>query len=257
MYTTVRELRSDLLKRLAHADHVVLYGPRGSGKTTLTLQLYARFTDANIPCALCKSTASLDDVTRTMEAAYPQVDTQSVSRKTARARLWEAADHRGCVLLLDHVTDVSTAMVGFGRRLRGGIAGVLYVVDVDVEREKQRMRRKRLALSARMPPASIGRLRALLRSRCQERGFAVEPEMERQILKMAQGRPGWIVQATILMGQAQYWHDGHLYPSLLCTDTEISVRQGELPLLAPKGWSPEAGRSWANPILKEIESWKR
>jgi predicted ATPase len=257
VYNSVRELRMDLLERLAHADHVVLYGPRGSGKTTLVLQLHARFTRAHIPCALCKSTASLDDITRTMEAAYPQVDTQSVSRKTARARLWDAADRRGCVLLLDHVTDVSTAMVGFGRRLRGGIAGVLYVVDVDVDREKQRMRRKRLALSARMPPASMPQLRALLRSRCEECGFAIKPEIERQILKTAQGRPGWIVQATTLMNEPRYWHDGHLYPTLLCTDTEITIRQGALHLLAPDDWRQQGSSSWPNPILEEIELWKR
>jgi hypothetical protein len=236
---------------------VVLYGPRGSGKTTLILQLHDRFSRAHVPCALCKSTASLDDITRTMEAAYPQVNTHSVSRKTARARLWDAADRRECVLLLDHVADVSTAMVGFGRRLRGGIAGVLYAVDVDVEREKQRMRRKRLALSVRMPPASMLQLRWLLRSRCKERGFVVGPEMERQILKTAHGRPGWIVQATTLMSQARYWHDGYLYPTLLCTDTELALRQGDLPLLPPSDWRPESGRSWPNPILREIELWKR
>lgn len=257
MYRSVRELRTELVERLGHGDHVVLYGPRGSGKTRLVLQLQARFTRAHVPCALCESTASLDDITRTMEATYPQVNTQCVSRKTARARLWDAADRRACVLLLDHVTDVSTAMIGFGRRLRGGIAGVLFVVDVDVEREKRRMRHKRLALSVRMPPVSMLQLRALLRSRCEQGGFAVEPEMERQILKTAQGRPGWIVQATMLMSQPRYWHEGHLYPTLLCTDTEIMIRQGELRLLAPNGWRPESGRSWPNPILKEVELWKR
>jgi energy-coupling factor transporter ATP-binding protein EcfA2 len=257
MYWSVRKLRTDLIARLARGEHVVLYGPRGVGKTTLTQQLHSRFRRDQVPCALCKSTASLDDITRTMEAAYPQVDTHSVSRKTARARLWDAADRRGCILLLDHVTDVGTAMVGFGRRLRGGIAGVLYVVDVDVEREKQRMRRKRLALSVRMPPASMRRLRVLLRSRCAQRRLAVDAKTERQILKAAKGRPGWIVQATRLMGQQRYWHEGHIYPTLLCTDTEITVRQGDLSLLVPSDWSPQSGRAWPNPILKEVESWKR
>lgn len=257
MYSSVGELRTDLLTRLAHGDHVVLYGPRGIGKTTMTKQLYAQFIRDRIPCALCRSTTSLDDITRTMAAAYPQVATLDVSRKTARARLWDAADRRGCVLLLDHVTRVSTAMVGFGRRLRGGIAGVLFVFDVDVEREKVRMRHKRLALSARMPPVSMLKLRKLLRSRCEQAGLAVEPEMERQFLKTAQGRPGWIVQATILMKHPRYWHDGQLYPTLLCTDTEISIRQGGLSLLAPDDWSPNSGRAWPNPILKEMELWKR
>jgi energy-coupling factor transporter ATP-binding protein EcfA2 len=257
MYTSVLELRIDLLTRLADGDHIVLYGPRGSGKSTLTQQLYAGFNRDRVPCALCKSTASLDDITRTMEAAYPQVDTHSVSRKTARARLRDAADHRACVLLLDHVTDVGTAMVGFGRRLRGGLAGVLFVFDVDVEREKQRMRHKRLALSVRMPPAPLRQLRVLLRACCAERGLDVDAETELQILKAAQGRPGWIVQAMRLIRQSRYWHEGHLYPTLLCTDTEITVRQGDLSLLVPNDWSAQSGRAWPNPILKEVELWKR
>jgi AAA domain (dynein-related subfamily) len=257
MYTSIPELRSDLLVRLPQGDHVVLYGPRGMGKSVLTQQLYARFRRDRVPCALCNSTSSLDDITRTMEAAFPHVDTRSVSRKTARARLWDAADHRGCVLLLDHISDVGTAMVGFGRRLRGGIAGVLFVVDVDVDREKQWMRHKRLALSVRMPPMPARQLRALLRSGSDECGLAIDGETERQILKAAQGRPGWIVQATRLMGQARYWHEGHLYPTLLCTDTEITVRQGDMSLLVPNHWSPQSDRTWVNPILEVIELWKR
>jgi energy-coupling factor transporter ATP-binding protein EcfA2 len=233
MHSSVRELRSDLLERVGHGEHLILYGPRGSGKSTLVSQLHARFARASIPCGFAQYTACLDDITRAMEAAYPKVNTQAIGRRTARARLWHVADQRGCVLLLDHLTKVSTAMVGFCRRLRGGVAGILFVVDVDVERERQRMRAKRLALSLRMPHASIQQLRTLLRSRCAEHRLSVGRKMESQILRAAQGRPGWIIQCTTLMPQTRYWHEGQLYPTLLCTDTEIVLRQGCLHLLAP------------------------
>ncbi len=168
-----------------------------------------------------------------MESAYPEMNIQGVARSTARARLWNAADRRGCVLLLDHLTKVSTAMVGFCRRLRGGIAGILFVIDVDVERDRQRMRAKRLALSVRMPPVPMRQLRMLLRSRCAEHHLSVDLDMERQILRAEQGRPGWVIHCTTLILQSRYWHDGQLYPTLLCTDTEITLREGHLRLLAP------------------------
>jgi hypothetical protein len=233
MHSSVRELRSDLFDRVGRGEHLILYGPRGSGKSTLLSQLQARFCRASIPCGVAQYTSCLDDITRTMESAYPEVNTREVARRTARARLWNAADQRGCVLLLDHVTKVSTAMVGFCRRLRGGIAGMLFVVDVDAGRERQRMRSKRLALSVRMPPVCVRQLRTLLRSRCAEQHLTVALDVERHILRAAHGRPGWIIQCTTLMPQSRYWHGGRLHPTLLCTDTEIMLRQDHLRLLAP------------------------
>jgi energy-coupling factor transporter ATP-binding protein EcfA2 len=260
VYSSVQELRADLLERLGRGQHLVLYGPRGSGKSTLVAQLRAQFLRASIPCALAQSTSCLDDITRTLEAAYPQVNTQAVNRRTARYRLWSAADRRRCVLLLDHLTDVSTIMVGFFRRLRGGIAGVMFVVDVDVERERMRMRKRArsLGLSVRMPLASTLQLRTLLHTKCAEHGICVPPEAQHQLLRTAQGRPGWIVVCTRLMTHTKYWHEGQLYPSLLCTDTEITLRQGDLHLLAPDDWTPASGRAWGNPLTDYDEEafWK-
>jgi hypothetical protein len=81
-----------------------------------------------------------------------------------------------------------------------------------------------------MPPASIRQLRTLLRSKCAEHRLSVGAGI---ILRAAHGRPGWITQCTTLMPQTRYWHEGQLYPTLLCTDTEITLRQGPLRLLAP------------------------
>jgi thymidylate kinase len=182
----VRELRAGLFERLSHGQHLILYGPRGSGKSTPATQLHARFLRTGIPCALAPSTSGLNDITRTMEAAYPQVNTQAVSRRTARYRLWSAADRRRCVLLLDHLTEVSTAMVGFLRRLRGGVAGVLFIVDVDVERERMRMRKraKSLALSVRMPTAGLQQSRA---KACAELGMILSKRSDRPSVEVDGG----------------------------------------------------------------------
>lgn len=223
----------------------MLYGPCGSGKSTLLAELETHLTRADIPCARSTSTCCLNDITRALEQAYPAAETREIARRTARARLWRAADVRGGVLLLDHLTDVSNAMVGFLRRLHGGVVGVLLAVDVEVERERQRMKPWRLgALSVRMPPTSAPRLRQLLRSKCADpRLPSLGPQSERRILRAARGRPGWILQCARLQSQARYWHDDRLSVSLLCTDTEIALRQGTLNFLRDGELMPPPSQS--------------
>lgn len=224
------------MTRLQRGEHLVLYGPRGSGKSTLLASLYSRIARNDIPCALSTATAHLDDITRAFAQAYPGVDTTSLPRRKARARLRMAADHNEGVLLLDHVTDISTAMFGFLRRLRGGIAGVLLAVDVEKERDGQRLRHRHLGtLSLPMPPAPAGRLRGLFRNCCAKHPIPRIPRnQERQIIRAARGRPGWIMQCARLVPDERYWCGEMLQAALLCVDTEITLRQGHLNLLPPK-----------------------
>jgi energy-coupling factor transporter ATP-binding protein EcfA2 len=237
MYPSTQALRRDVSMRLRRGEHLVLYGPRGIGKTTLLSDLGARLRPKGIPCARSNVTACLDDITRALEEAYPGVDTLQVERRTARARLCKAADLKSGVLLLDHLTDVSNAMVGFLRRLRGGIVGVLAAVDVDVERERQRMTPWRLgALSVRMTRTPAARLRHVFRTRCDELELPrLRSEMERKIVRAAHGRPGWILRCAELEADPRYWRGEQLFVNLLCTDTEVALRQ------SPLTWSVNVG----------------
>jgi hypothetical protein len=124
-------------------------------------------------------------------------------------------------------------MTGFLRRLRGGIAGVVLAVDVETERERQRLRQRQLGTSdVAMPPMTTHRLRGLLRARIAELDIPhLAPEHERRLLRAARGRPGWIVRCAQLLAHRRYWRHGTLYVSVLCTDTEIALRQGALRLL--------------------------
>jgi MoxR-like ATPase len=214
----------------------VLYGPHGIGKTTLFADLESRLRSAGIPCARSPETHCLDDITHALEQAYPQVDTEDVTRRTARSRLWQAADLTRGVLLLDHLTDVSNAMVSFLRRLHGGIVGVLTAVDVEVERERRKLRPWRLgALSIRMPGAATTLLRDLLHGRCADLQVpALDPEVERRLIRAAEGRPGWILQCAQLLPDSRYWQGQQLFVSVVSTDTEILLRQGALQLLPPR-----------------------
>ncbi len=236
MPSGIKQFQSALAARLQRGEHLVLYGPRGSGKSTLLAKLHARLARAGIPCALSSATSCLDDITRTFARAYPDVDTVTITRRKARARLVTAADRRAGVLLLDQVSAVNTAMIGFLRRLRGGVAGILLAVDVEKKYDRQRLRHRHLGtLSLPMPLASPRRLRRLFRDRCTDGKVpSLSPIHEHQIIRAAHGRPGWIAQCARLIAHGRYWHDKILHVSVLCVDTEIALRQGQLKLLPPK-----------------------
>ncbi len=221
--------------RLQNGEHLALYGPRGSGKSTVLAELESRLARAHVPCGRATVTASLDDVTRALASAYPAVDTLEVARRTARYRLWTAADRRAGVLLLDHLDCVSNAMVSFLRRLHGGVVGVLSAVDVDDHRERQNMKPWRFgALSVRMPLTPTRRLRRFLHARRESLHLPpLVPEEEQRLVAAAKGRPGWIVQCTDLAREERYWHERRLFLTVLCTDTETAVRYGALELVRP------------------------
>lgn len=229
----IQKFQSTLIARLQRGEHLVLFGPRGSGKSTLLDQLYMRLAHHGARCALLATTSSLNDITCALVHAYPDVDTIGVTRRRVRARLMLAADRQIGVLLLDHVTHISTAMLGFVRRLRGGVVGILMAVEVDVERERQALRQWHLGVSSlSMPPLSTRQLHTLFRAHCADLKIPdITPAQERQIIHATRGRPGWVMQCSRLIAHNRYWRDQMLYASVLCTDTEIALRQGPLRLL--------------------------
>jgi len=225
-----------LVARLQSGAHLMLYGPRGSGKSTVLAELEQRLRGLSVPCGRSSVTTSLDAITGALAQAYPAVETREVNRRTARWRLWSAADEHAGVLLLDHLSCVSNAMVSFlRRRLHGGVVGVLSAADVDDERERERMRPWRLgALSVRMPLTPRRHLRRLLLARCRSLQIPpLDPDEELRLLHAARGRPGWIMQCTALGCDARYWNKGRLFLTVLCTDTDAMVRYGTLDLFRP------------------------
>ncbi len=228
-------LVSELERRLRRGEHLALYGPRGTGKSAVLAALETRLRRAGIPCGLSPSTVSLDDITRALEHAYPEVPTSEMARRAARSRLWLAADRRRGVLLLDHLSDISNAMVGYLRRLHGGLVGALSAVDVDDDRERRRLRPWRYgAMSVRMPLTPRRRLRRALRARWQALELPpLTAEQEHQLANQARGRPGWIARCSDLAREARYWRNDRLLLSVLATDTEVAVRYHSVALLPP------------------------
>lgn len=233
MQRYLREFSASLQARLLRGEHLMLLGPRGSGKSAVLQELYLRLRRAGAPCAYCPVTQSLDHITCALESAYPGVDTGEITRRAARMRLWNAADRRMGVLLLDEFCGVSTAMVAFLRRLHGKIAGVLSAVDVDDEREQRAVRPWRYgAMSVRVPLATKAQLRKLLLARQTEFGLSeIDASARARFLAAARGRPGWIIECTELARLSRYWCEHGLLVSVLCIDTETAVRYSSLEML--------------------------
>jgi hypothetical protein len=150
-----------------------------------------------------------------------------LGKRAAGVRLRLVADRVPGVLLLDHATMVTTAMLGYLRRLRGGIAGALLVADVDSLHERDRMRSWHAgALSIRMPLMSSRQLRHMLLA---ESGTLDLPEIEprtlRYIIRTARGRVGWVAECIRRLQVSEYWRDDRLHFAALCMDTEMAIQQ--------------------------------
>ncbi len=223
-------IRSLILLRAISGQRVLLYGPRGSGKSTLLEQLRVELVRQAVPCGYAPSTAHLDDITRALTTAYPAVKAAAVRRRTARARLRLAADRRGGVLLLDHVSEVSNAMVGFMRRMVGGMTGIVLAFDVESDTERAAaIRPGRLGgLPIRMPETSARQLKVLWRRLCRQQHWVdLSPALETRLLREAAGRPGWLVQCAALAADSRYRRDGKLeLINLLCSDTSMALHHG-------------------------------
>ena len=220
----IATLSRGLADRARAGQHIVLWGPRGSGKSTLLGAIERRI--GSTPSARTDRTATLEDVTGALERAYPRTPTRGVPRKVARVRLWVAADRDPAVLLLDHATGIGTAMKGWLRRLRGGIAGIVLAVDVDSSRERAALRRFRLGSAAVRIPRLSSPLAATLRRRewAEQRLPELPTVVARALLRGAQGRPGWIVLCSSLAADPRYWRAGALSSAILRTDTEMALR---------------------------------
>jgi hypothetical protein len=179
------------------------------------------------PCGIAPQTSRLPDIVAALADAYPGARVEGLGRRAAGVRLRLTADVEPGVLLLDHATMVTTAMLGYLRRLRGGIAGALVVVDVDSAREQNRMKGWRLgALSIRMPLRSNRDLRQLLLELTRANGTpALNPYQTQYITRMAHGRIGWLCECARRLQMQEYWRMDQLRLAQICMDTEFAIRE--------------------------------
>jgi hypothetical protein len=205
---------------------LILYGPRGAGKSSLVGELGVQCRAIGISCGVAPRTIGLPDIVSALAEAYPGTDIAGMGRKAARVHLRLVADALPGVLLLDHATRMTTAMLGYLRRLRGGIAGTLLVVDVDSLRERERLRDWHAgALSIRMPLMPNRDLHQVLLAATHDLP-EIESRTLRQIVRMARGRIGWIRECARRLQMQEYWRDDRLHLAVLCMDIEMALREG-------------------------------
>ena len=229
----VRAFQAAIAARLARGEHLALYGPVGSGKSTFLHTLHACLGHEGRPSGIADATTCLGDMTQAFARAYPEIDVGGLTQRRARARLAAAAELRAGVLLFDHVHHLNAAMAGFLHRLRGGLAGVVLVLDVDGPRERQALRTRCPAFPlVAMPRSSARQLLTYLHAAGPRATPDLTPAQERQILRAARGRPGWVRLCSRLLQEHRYWHDETLYVMVLCADTEIALRLGCHPFLS-------------------------
>ena len=224
----LRAFSAELSARLQNGSHLFLYGPRGSGKSTLLASMLDDYRSRLIPCAIAPQILGLTDIVTALSRAYPEVNIKGLNRRAVGVRLRLTADRISGVLLLDHTREMTTAMIGFLRRLRGGIIGTLLVVDIDSDFERERLRGwRRHALCVRMPLMSNGRLRRLLASQWATCGSpAIDQQTTRHLIHAARGRVGWLTNCVRRLQMPDYWSGSRLSVGRLCIDTEIAIREG-------------------------------
>lgn len=111
-----------------------------------------------------------------------------------RARLRDAAfDHPG-LLLLDHFAARGSGVKGFLRSLRGTRLGIVIAADTLGARDHAALRAQCLSSTEiAIPPLGLRHIRTLWRQISASRGISLPPDREELVLRLAQGRPGYLV----------------------------------------------------------------
>ncbi len=204
----------NLAERLRAGETVLFYGPVGSGKSTALDRLAYYTGKQHRPYGFCRPTRSLRDITEALLAAYPDIRHEGRTQRQIRHDLSSAIENRPGTLLLDHFSDVGTQLKGYLRSLRGTGLGVLWVADAETPRDHERLRAMRLAYQEiNIPPLPSRIMHRILADRLAAAGplpFSL-PETDRiALIRMARGRPGWIVMICDLLRRPRFWDDGRV-----------------------------------------------
>jgi energy-coupling factor transporter ATP-binding protein EcfA2 len=208
-----RNVVKHLSEPLLAGRTVLLYGPMGSGKSTLLEALARGMKKQRRPCGFCRRARSLSDITEALLAAYPGVRREGRTQRQLRSDLVYATEARPGVLLLDHLHDVGTQFKGYLRSMRGTGLGVLLAADAEASRDHSQLRGMHLSYhEIKVPPLASHYLHRIL-AEVWSAGpppFTLTEADKSALIRMARGRPGWIVMAGRILCDTHYWRDGRV-----------------------------------------------
>lgn len=216
----------DTVEALALSGETVLvYGPLGIGKTAMLWDLARRAEQAGRPCAICPRTERLSDVTAALVRGYA-TGAGALTQRQRRSRVRLAIERKPGILLLDHLLDVGNAVKGYLRSLRGTGLGVVIAADVEQPRDHARVRALGMAYRELALPPLHGRYQRRLLDREIDSQMPPHPisESDRDaLIRVAQGRPGWIGRLVAASLQARYWREDRLLIDLLAAEVSMAV----------------------------------
>jgi energy-coupling factor transporter ATP-binding protein EcfA2 len=217
---------SSLMAEALAGHTVLLLGPVGIGKSALLAELARLFDREGCPCGSVPETRCLGDVTEALARAYPGVSSARDHQRRRRGLLRRAVIQRPGVLLLDQLRTATPAMKRFLTSLWGTGLGVILAGDIEHARDRARIRGFGLAHRELVVPAlgwrhSSQLLHRALATRDLPHPIAVPDRAK--LLKVAQGRPGWILRIADRLTAQRYWRGGRICVEVLHSDLTLEV----------------------------------
>jgi AAA+ superfamily predicted ATPase len=236
-----------LREHVARGHFVLLYGPRGVGKSALIDALGARCREAGLSVGASARSRTLADLTLALSQAYPDVVVRETSQRQARSRLRLAAEARPCVLLLDHLTGAGSAFKSALRALRGTGSAAVIAADVDRQREHERVRALHLTHHEielrRLGDGSMRSLFAALFTETPPR-HALGASDVAALVRAAEGLPGRATWFAEQLAAEAAWRSGRVRAEWLKTEALArSVLQQRAGASSPKTSLPTTARS--------------
>jgi hypothetical protein len=223
-----RALVRTILALAREGQRMLVHGPVGIGKSTVLHEVQQRALNSGIPCGTSNHTRSLADVVGALSRAFPDAQVTGRTRRQVRCQLRAAAERQRGIILLDHLTAAGTPLKGLIHHLQWTGIGVVYSVDVETPRDLDRARA--FGLTTReiaVPPLASRHQRTLLDREMRREPLAHELS-ERDmsaLIRIARGRPGWMVWCCERLRSPAYWNSGHLLVDALHADLSIGIAQ--------------------------------
>ena len=158
---------------------------------------------------------------RGLARAYPGVGSARDHQNRRRGLMRRAVIERPGVVLLDHLRTATPAMKRFLTSLWGTGLGLIIAGDIEHARDRERIRGFRLTYRELVVPALGWRHSAQLLDRAlaaRRLPHPIAAPDRTKLLRVAQGRPGWILGIADRLSAQRYWRGGRICVEVLRSD---------------------------------------